>query len=477
MCEWERGGRESAQLPSAKNRSVMIAFSRGVTRMSANKLGDTRRNFIGGLAVGAAAAGMGCSQQDQPASQPDVRNHPLDGVAREKIKITDVRVRRFACDVPVEEWWYGAGVTALTEVVTDQGITGIGGPSPYGNPDAVKEYTESHIKECVVGKNPFDLEIFAASHTNRQEAMAWAGVNVACWDVIGKAKNKPVYELLATNCEPVTSIEHYASAGTIYNFDKRPEDLYDEALGYKEEGFRSMKFRLAVDFEKNMTIAKYVPFLQGLRDAVGPDFGLIHELNQRLTLEQCLELAPVLRDLNFLWVEEPVNRWGRVRGQPNQVDDIPKAIDWHLQIREALDPVPVSGGETMTTRFEFQDWIDRDAYDIVQPDCDTTGLSEAWHIAQHAHLHGKPCIPHNWHGDLTWMSNIQLVAAIPNRQVLESERHFNPFRGGLFKEPIVVKNSFADVPGGPGLGVEIIEDAEAKFPYDPNKHWLKWNPN
>jgi L-alanine-DL-glutamate epimerase-like enolase superfamily enzyme len=435
----------------------------------------TRRGLLKSAAIGAAAFGVGCSQTNQQAEASGPRNNPLDGIARENLKITDVRVRLFACDVPVEEWWYGAGVTILTEVETDQGIIGIGGPSPYGDPDFVKQYTEDEIKPCVLGKNPFDLEVFAPSHTETKRAMAWAGINVACWDIIGKARNKPVYELLATNCEPQTSIEHYASAGTIYNFDNRPEDLYDEALGYKEEGFRSMKFRLAVNFEQNMTIPKYIPFLEGLRAAVGPDFGLIHELNMRLNVDQVVELAPTLKALNFLWAEEPVNRWGRQRGQPGPAD-IPKAIAEHLRIREALDGVPVSGGETMTTRFEFQDWINQDAYDIVQPDCDTTGLTEGWYVAQHAHLHGKPCIPHNWHGDLTWMSNIQLVAAIPNRQVLESERHVNPFRGGLFKEPIVVKNSFAEVPKGPGLGVEIIDDAEKKFPYDPAKHWLKWQP-
>ena len=433
----------------------------------------TRRAFLGGV----AAVGAGCSQPEEVAAANQARNNPLDGVARENLKITDVRVRLFSCDVPIEKWWYGAGVTILTEVTTDQGLTGIGGPSPYGGPDFVKEYTETYIKPCVAGKNPFDLEVFAPAHTETNKAMAWAGVNVACWDIIGKAKNKPVYELLATNCEPVTRIEHYASAGTIYDFDKRPEDLYDEALRYKEEGFLSMKFRLAENFEKNMTIAKYIPFLRGLREAVGPAFGLIQELNMRLNLEQVLELAPALKELKFRWVEEPVNRWGRVRGQGNQPADISKAIDEHIRIREALAPVPVSGGETMTTRFEFQDWIDRDAYDIVQPDCDTTGLGEGWYVAQHAHLHGKPCVPHNWHGDLTWMSNIQLVAAIPNRMALESERHYNPFRGGLLKEPIVVKNSFAEVPRGPGLGVEIIDDADQKFPYDPNKHWLKMRPN
>ena len=71
------------------------------------------------------------------------------------------------------------------------------------------------------------------------------------------------------------------------------------------------------------------------------------------------------------------------------------------------------------------------------------------------------------------MSNIQLVAAIPNQFVLESDRHYNPFRGGLFKEPIVVKNSYADAPDRPGLGLEIIDDADSRFPYDPKTHWFE----
>jgi len=439
----------------------------------------SRRAFVSTSALGAVGLNSSCSDvRSLEQNSPRNRNHPLDGLSRENIKITDVRVRLFSCDYPIEKWWYGVGVTILTEIETDQGIIGIGGPSPYAGPDFVKEYTETHIKPQILGKNPFDLEIFAPSHRERNKAMAWAGVNTACWDIIGKAKNKPIYELLATNSEPVTRIKHYASCGTIYDFDKRAEDLYDEALGYKEEGFYAFKFRLAEHFEENMTVAKYIPFLEGLRNAVGDDFGLIHELNMRLQFDQVMELVPALADLNFLWIEEPVDRWGRIRGGPSgQSEDLEKAIDWHLKIREAAKGVPISGGETMTDRFEFKDWIERGAYDIVQPDCDTTGLSEGWHIAQYAHMHGKPCVPHNWHGDLTWMSNIQLIAASPNRDVLESCRHYNPFRGGLFKEPIVVKNSYADVPSGPGLGVEIIDDADKKFPYDPNKHWLKNQPS
>ena len=270
----------------------------------------SRRNFIGVAGAGLLA---GCTETTTPPSVATdaPRLSPLDGVGRENLKITDVRVRLFSCDYPIEKWWYGAGVTILTEVVTDQGIIGIGGPSPYGGPEFVKEYTEKHIKPQILGKNPFDVEIIAPSHRTTNKAMAWAGINVACWDIIGKVKNKPVYELLATNTEPVKRIKHYASCGTIWDFDKRPEDLIDEALAYREEGFYGFKFRFAEHFEKNMTIAKYLPFLEKLREAVGDDFDLIHEFNMRIPVDQAIDLVPKLAELKFQWVEET----GRPLGQ------------------------------------------------------------------------------------------------------------------------------------------------------------------
>jgi L-alanine-DL-glutamate epimerase-like enolase superfamily enzyme len=438
-----------------------------------------RRQFLAGMTAVGATTQLGARGRESPAPVPTgfgARNHPLDGVGRESLRIRDVRVRLFSVEIPLEKWWYGCGVTILTEVFTDQGLVGIGGPSPYGDPEFVKEYTETHVTPRVVGQNPFDVDAFAPGHSSFREATAWAGVNVACWDLIGKAKGLSVHELLATDVPPRRSVEHYASAGTLHDWRKRPEDLYDEARRYKDEGFGSMKFRLGEHFEEEMTIDRYIPFLEGLRATVGDDFGLMHENNMRLTLEQCLELAPALKALGFVWLEEPVDRWGRPRGVEGQPQDVPKAIEWYRRIREAVAPVRVSGGETMTTRFEFQDWIDGGGYDIVQPDCDTTGLSEGWAIARHADRAGLPCVPHNWHGGLTWMSNIQLAAAIPNALVLESCRHHNPFREGLFKEPIVVKKGVAAVPTGPGLGVEIVDDADARFPYDPLNHWLKRRP-
>ena len=129
----------------------------------------------------------------------------------------------------------------------------------------------------------------------------------------------------------------------------------------------------------------------------------------------------------------------------------------------------------MTDRIEFKEWNERDAYDIVQPDCDTTGLGEGWHVLQLADQHRIPCIPHNRHGDLSWMSNIQLVATISNRKMLESCQDYNPFRSRMFQESIIIEGSYAEVTSGQGLGVELVDDLEERFPYDSRNRWLK-NP-
>jgi L-alanine-DL-glutamate epimerase-like enolase superfamily enzyme len=190
----------------------------------------------------------------------------------------------------------------------------------------------------------------------------------------------------------------------------------------------------------------------------------MQESNMRLTLDECLELCPVLEELKFLWFEEPINRRGE------------KAIEGHIRIREALKTVKVSGGETMATRFDFKQWIDRDAYDIVQPDCNTTGISEAWHIAAIAALRSKYCCPHNWHGGLTTMANAALVAGIPNRLMLELNQTFSPLKEEVFRNPLVVRKGYLDLPEGPGFGVEVAPGLARKFPYVAGSY-MKQNPD
>lgn len=434
----------------------------------------SRRSFLGSAAVSAGALSLAANSACGSHSTAKIqRSHPLDGISREDIKITDVKATLLSYELPKEKQWVTATIVCwktdeiLVEVFTDKGIVGIGSSSQYGGPEVVKKFIEESIKPVLIGKNPFDVErltcVWGDSTWGQQ--VAWAGVDAALWDIIGKAKNMPVYKLLATDNDPNPHIRMYASGGVEYAWYKRPEDLIDEAVRHKEEGYTAFKFRIGTEWKNSaMTIQKYIPYLRKMREAVGPDFSLMQESNMRWTLEQCLEICPVLEELKFLWFEEVIDRRA------------PGAIEGYIKINQALPTVMVSGGETMMTRFDFKQWIDRDAYDIVQPDCNTTGITEAWYIARMAHARGKYCCPHNWHGGLTTMANASLVAGIPNHLLLELNQTFNPLKEEVFKEPLVVNKGYMDLPDKPGFGVEVIDNVAQKFPYIPG-NYAKPNPD
>ena len=129
-------------------------------------------------------------------------------------------------------------------IFTDQGIVGIGEGSPYEGPGYIKEYTETVIRPLLIGKNPFDVELLTnRGNDSRHNRAPWAGIDIACWDIIGKAKGLPVYRLLATDCEPTTKIKIYASGGVQHEwYDNGEQYLIEEALRYKEQGYDAFKW-------------------------------------------------------------------------------------------------------------------------------------------------------------------------------------------------------------------------------------------
>ena len=416
----------------------------------------TRRSLLG---CAAAIPMLGSAQTKAPFRK---RVHPLEGVARENLKITDVKVTILSYPLaPDRQWITAKAVTwktdlILIEIMTDKGIVGMGETSPYAGPEQVKKTIDELVRPTLIGQNPFDVEYLGAAWSSTR---AFAGIDSACWDIVGKAKGVPVYKLLATDVEPQPHLRMYASGGVEYAWYKRPDDLIDEAVRHKEEGYTAFKFRLGSEWANSgITMEKYVPYLYRMRKAVGPDFDLIQEANMRLTLAQCLQLAPVLEELKFHWFEEPISTSPR------------DALEGYVKIREALPHVMVSGGEGRANRFEFKEWIDRNAYDIVQPDCNVTGVTEAWHIARMANLRKKYCFPHNWHGGLTTMANAALVAAIPNRHMLELNQTYNPFKEEIFQDPLVVRKGYMDLHNKPGYGMELKPGIAEKFPYLPGRY-------
>jgi galactonate dehydratase len=437
------------------------------------------------LAGAAAFAGAGAlkSRLGFSGSQPEALRdamheagigYPTQGIKREKIKITDIKVTPLSYVDPKRNLWradrYIVWKTdaALCQVFTDQGIVGIAEGTPYAGPDVLKKYTEEIIKPALIGQNPFDVDFITCATglapavgvpiPDRSAAGAWAGVNNACWDIIGKALNTPVYKLLASDNPPDPHIRVYASGGVSHEWYNNGEKaLIEEALQHQREGYTAFKFRSGTDWRlSGMNLQRYLPIMRRLREAVGWDMQLMHETlrAQPVTEKDVVEqFCPLLDELKFHWFEQPLN-----------------TIAQYIAVKKAMKVCLVSGGESDRTRFEIKTWIDNDAMDIVQTDCNVTGLSENWFIARLAHVRGKLHCPHNWHGGLTTIANAHLVASSPARHMLELNQTYNPLKEEIFKDPLVVKNGYMDLPNRPGYGVELIDNVEKKFPWAPGTY-------
>ncbi len=441
----------------------------------------TRRSVLAGTAAAlhaflprALTAGSSPKAQREEAERA-LPAHPSHGLRREKIRITDIRVTPLSYVDPKRNLWrtdrYIVWKTdaALCQVFTDQGIIGIGEGTPYAGPDNIKKYTEETIRPLLIGQNPFDVDFLAfgvpqpARPDSRVVSAAWAGVNNACWDIVGKALNMPVYKLLAKDTTPDPHIRVYASGGVEHEwYNKGDQFLIEEALRYKEQGYTAFKFRSGTSWRySNMTLKRYLPVVRRLREAVGPDFDLMHETlrAQPVTLEEVVkEFCPLLDELGYHWFEQPLN-----------------TMEEYIAVKQAMQHCLVSGGESDRTRFDIKPWMDSGAIDIVQTDCNVTGLSENWFIARMAHLRGKYHCPHNWHGGLTTIANAHLVASSPSRHMLELNQTYNPLKEEIFKDPLVVKKGYMDLPDRPGYGVELIADVEKKFPWAPGSY-MRPNP-
>ena len=383
--------------------------------------------------------------------------HLLEGISRENIKITDVKITPLTYKPSDGSYIHECGPVVLTkcdisivEIFTDQGIVGIG-PG-----DRVRGNDFSHL----IGMNPFDVELMGLS----------GGLDVACWDIIGKAKGLPVYKLLATDHEANPQVHVYASGGVMWTYydkgDGKPygvDALIEEALRYKELGFDTFKWRPGTDWEEaGMTAAKMGGICRKLREAVGPDFdlGLEKKGYDAWTIEECFEIAPILNELNFLFFEQPMMDIGET-----QFED-------YLKIKEMMPNVMLWGGESFRSLAQARPWMEKNIYDAVQSDCVRVGVTEEWYIARVADFYGVKIVPHNWYSSLGTMCDTHLVAGVPSGHMCEFFLYPNDFRNGLLKDPYIPKNGYITLEDKPGYGKEIINNPEKKFPYIPGRNTI-----
>jgi len=395
--------------------------------------------------------------------------HLLEGIEREEIAITEVRVTPLTWKPPDGSYVEEDGPVVIPtrsisvmQVFTDQGIVGIGpGPRRFQEEDR-------RAYEGVIGRNPFDVELLGLS----------GGLDIACWDIIGKAKGMPVYRLLATDHAPNPQVHVYASGGVNWTYydpgDGRPcgvDALIEEALAYKALGFDTFKWRPGTDWEEAGMTGKRLgeEVCRPLREAVGPDFnlGLEKKAYDAWTFEQCLEVAPIIDELGFLFFEQPMMDLGEA-----QFDD-------YRTLKRRMPNVMLWGGESFRHRLQARPWIEQGIYDVIQSDCIGPGITENWHIARLAHYYGRRMTPHNWISALGTMCNTHFVAGVPNGLMCEYFLYPNtPWRDALLTEPYRPVNGVITLSDEPGFGVSLrpIEELQEEFPYDPSAPEMLPNP-
>jgi len=346
----------------------------------------------------------------------------------------------------------------LTFVVvrTDEGIEGVGEVRMINQTEALLGYLREAVPALVLGSDPFAIEALIQRLWRREYARAGqiamsalAVLETACWDIVGKALDQPVYRLLGG---PVRDrIRAYANGW--YTVERTPEEFGAAALKVLEQGYRALKldpFGAGTWELERHERTHAVELVEAVRDAVGPEVDVLVEMHGRFTPAEAVSIARDLEPFRPAWIEEPV--------PPGNLAALRKVSD---QVT-----IPVATGERIHVRDEFRELFELQAADVVQPDLTMCGgILETRRIAAWAESYYVLVAPHNVGGPVSTAAALHLAAATPNFKIQE---HFNDFAEDYVKaaapgNPEVVDGFFA-LPDGPGLGVTLDEDVVAEHP-------------
>ena len=345
----------------------------------------------------------------------------------------------------------------FVKVETDEGLTGISEVRMNNRTDALVAYIDGAKKRHVIGSDPFNTEdlyqrLFRDDYGRAGEIVATgiSVIEIACWDIIGKALNQPVYRLLGGACRD--KIKAYANGW--YRVERSAEEFHSAAKRVLEKGYRALKFDpfgagyYELSYEEKL---KSVALVEAVRDAVGPDVEILVEMHGRFSPYTAIEIAAELEKFQPSWVEEPV--------PPDNIAALAKAAD---KIN-----MPVATGERLHNKYEYRELINLQAADILQPDITQTGgFLETKKIAAMGDMCYMTVAPHNVGGPVSTATSLHFAACTTNFKIQE---HFNDFSEAWVKEaatgcPEVVDGYFS-LPAGPGLGMELNEDLIAEHPY------------
>jgi D-galactarolactone cycloisomerase len=381
------------------------------------------------------------------------------------VKITDVRahVLRSPLEQPFafSQGWVASRGATLVEVTTDEGLTGWGEALCQGlqPPEIAAAAVVSALRPLLLGAKPLEPEVLwhRMYHQTRDYGLkgavvgAISGVDIALWDLCGKARGEPVAMLLGGMFRD--KVQAYATGFYRIHGQGEATRLAAEARQRHAEGFRAMKFKLGFGVDDDLAV------MRAIREATsGLAYEAMIDTNHAYGVAEAIRLGRGIEEQGWKlrWYEEPVTQ---------------EDLDGYGEVRRAL-ATPIAGGENEFTLFGFRELFGRRAVDIAQPDvCAAGGFTGCRHIATLAHAHGVQVNPHVWGSAVGQAASLQLIAAIPAahhalfaaQPLLEFDMSSHPFRERLTDRPLRQKDGWVEVPRRPGLGIEVSLDVVRQY--------------
>ncbi len=366
---------------------------------------------------------------------------------------------------PAPGW--GGRYWILVKVTTDTGVVGWGEcyASTVG-PDAMKAVIKDVFERHMQDENPENIELmfrraYSSGFTQRPDLTvmgAWSGLEIACWDILGKDRDRPVHALIGGRLNDKIRAYTYLypqSQHPLPEFWASADMAAEVAVSLVEQGYTAVKFDPAGPYTIRAghmpsmhDIETSVAFCQKIRDAVGPNADLLFGTHGQFSTGGAIRMGQAIEKFSPLWYEEPIP---------------PDAVAEMAKVAAAVN-IPIATGERLTTKAEFAAVLQSGAANILQPALGRSGgIWETKKIAALAEVYNAQVAPHLYAGPVEWAANVQLAATLPN--ILMCETIETPFHDALIRSSITVENGYINVPTAPGLGIDVDEDLARAHPF------------
>lgn len=366
---------------------------------------------------------------------------------------------------PAPGW--GGRYWILVKVTTDTGVVGWGecyasSVGPVAMEAVIRDVFGRHME----GENPENIElmfrrVFSSGFTQRPDLTvmgAFSGLEIACWDILGKDRDRPIYALLGGKMNPRVRAYTYLYPlphHDIAAFWTSPEMAAESAADCVVRGFTAVKFDPAGPYTLRgghmpamSDISQSVAFCKAIRGAVGDKADLLFGTHGQFTTAGAIRLGQALEPYSPLWYEEPI--------PPDNVAEMAKVAG---AVR-----IPIATGERLTTKAEFAPVLRAGAATILQPALGRAGgIWEMKKVAAMAEVYNAQMAPHLYAGPVEWAANVHFAVSIPN--LLMAETIETPFHDALIKGSIRVEGGYIEAPTAPGLGIDVDEALARAHPY------------